>query len=249
MKYGKIIGRGNTAVVYEWGKGKALKLFHRGFPREAVEREFINAMAIGPMSFSKPRAYRLIFREGQAGIVYDKVKGKSLLDWVIKTRDVQSCGVYMARLHRRIIKNEIKNIPSYKGFLEWSIKRASSAPLDKQEEMLQRLAGLPDGDTLCHGDLHPGNIFLLNGKTTVIDFMNVCRGCPLYDIARTVFLVEYTPVPLEAENREELLQLKRSLAASYLIQMGVDRESLRDYLSVIAAARAGECPDEQAYAE
>lgn len=44
-----------------------------------------------------------------------------------------------------------------------------------------------DGDSLCHGDFHPGNILLSNGHTMVIDFMNVYHGDFLYDVARTVF--------------------------------------------------------------
>lgn len=103
---------------------------------------------------------------------------------------------------------------------------------------------LQDGDTLCHGDFHPGNIFISDGQTAVIDFMNVCRGYFLYDVARTVFLVQYTPVPPVAEDREILLQFKKTLADLYLMQMNVTREMIRDYLSIIIVARAGECPDE-----
>ncbi len=249
MEYGKIIGVGNTAVVYEWGKGKVLKLFQQDCPKEAVEKEFSNARAISYMDFAKPQAYELIFCGGQAGIVYDKVDGISLLDWVIKTRDIQGCGVYMAGLHKEMLKNTIQNAANYKEFLEWGIKRAPSTHLNKQKEMLQLLDKLPNGNMFCHGDFHPGNIFLLDGKTTVIDFMNVCQGHFLYDVARTVFLVEYTPVPVEAENKEELFQFKKSLAAAYLMQMEVTRESIKDYIAVIAAARLGECPGEQLVAE
>ena len=78
----------------------------------------------------------------------------------------------------------------------------------------------------------------------VIDFMNVCNGVYLYDVARTVFLVEYTPVPLEAEDREMLIQFKKTFADLYLLQMNVTREMIQDYLEVISVARVGECPNE-----
>lgn len=242
MECGRIIGTGNTAVIYEWGKGKVLKLFHRGYPKEAVEKEFSNAKAISHMDFSKPQAYELISLKGRAGIVYDKVEGQLLLDWVIKTRDAQGCGLYMAKLHKEILKNTIQNVPNYKEFLEWGIGKAASVALSKKKEMLELLDKLPNGNTFCHGDFHPGNIFLLDGKTTIIDFMNVCQGCFLYDVARTVFLIEYTPVSAEAESKAEFLQFRKSLTAAYLAQMGVARENIGDYLPVIAVARAGECP-------
>ncbi|MBU3200995.1 hypothetical protein LL037_13030 [Clostridium estertheticum] len=43
MKYGEIIGVGNTATVYEWEEYKVIKFFYQGYPKTAVEREFHNA--------------------------------------------------------------------------------------------------------------------------------------------------------------------------------------------------------------
>lgn len=244
MKYGKIIGVGNTATVYEWVEGKVLKLFYQGYSKEAVEREFRNANAIRNMDFEKPKAYEIIFCEERMGIIYDRVDGESLLDWVIRTGDVKECAVYMAKLHKAIVRNRINNVPNYKEFLKRNIVDGTSANSKKREEGLQMLDKLLDGNTLCHGDFHPGNILISDGNIMVIDFMNVCHGDFLYDVARTVFLVEYTPVPIEVDNREILLRFKKSLADLYLIQMNVTREMIQDYLSVIIVARVGECPNE-----
>lgn len=244
MKYGKVIGLGNTATVYEWEEGKVLKLFYQGYPKEAVEREFHNAKAIRNMDFSKPKAYEIIFLEKRMGIIYDRVDGESLLDWVMRTGEVQECAVYMANLHKAILKNKISNVPNYKEFLKCNIVNSPSTNLKKQEEVLQILDKLIDGNTLCHGDFHPGNILISDGHTIVIDFMNICHGDFLYDVARTVFLVEYTPLPIEVGDREMLLGFKKTLAELYLMQMNVTREMIQDYLAVIIVARVGECPEE-----
>ncbi|SNS72188.1 Phosphotransferase enzyme family protein [Anaerovirgula multivorans] len=245
MKHGKIIGRGNTATVYELKEGKVLKLFSQGYPKEAVEREFFNAKAISNMSFAKPNAYEMVFCEDQMGIIYNRVEGESLLDWVTKTGDMQRCAVYMAELHKSIGRNEIINVPNYKEFLEYNIVKGLSDNLEKRKKALQMLEKLGDGNVLCHGDYHPGNIFLSDGHVVVIDFMNVCYGDFLYDVARTVFLVEYTPVPVEMENKKIVYQFKKTLADLYLMQMNVTRDMIKDYLYVISAARVGECPNEQ----
>ncbi|MBW9157786.1 phosphotransferase [Clostridium sp. FP2] len=244
MKYGKIIGIGNTANVYEWEEGKVLKLFYQGYPKESVEREFQNAKAIRNMDFAKPKVYEIIFCEERMGIIYDKVKGESLLNWLMRTGDVKECAVYMAKLHKEILQNTISNVASYKDFLKCNILKSPSANSKKQAEVLKMLDELLDGNTLCHGDFHPGNILISDGHTMVIDFMNVCHGDLLYDVARTVFLVEYTPVPIEVVDREMLLQFKKTLADLYLMQMNVTREMIQNYLSVIIAARVGECAKE-----
>jgi hypothetical protein len=121
LKYGKIIGEGNTATVYEWEEGTVLKLFDQGYPNKAVEREFQNAKAINGLNFAKPKAYEIICCEGRMGILYDRVEGESLLDWVLKTGDLQGCAEHMARLHKTIVQNKVSNVMNYKEFLKSNI--------------------------------------------------------------------------------------------------------------------------------
>lgn len=244
MEYGRIIGEGNTATVYEWEEGTVLKLFKQGYPNDAIESEFQNAKEINPLNFAKPQAYKIVCCDERMGIIYDKVEGESLQDWVLRTGDLQGCAEYMASLHKTIVQNRVSNVLNYKEFLKYHILNTPSVNLMEQERALQILENLKDGDTLCHGDFHPDNILISNGQAIVIDFMNVCHGDYLYDVARTVFLVQYTPVPAAAEARETLLEFKRTLADLYLIEMNVTREMIQDYLSVIITARAGECPNE-----
>lgn len=117
MKYGEIIGIGNTATVYELKEHKVIKLFYQGYSKDAVEKEFHNAKAISNMDFAKPKAYEIVFCEDRMGIIYDRVEGESLLDWVLKTGDIQKCAEYMAQLHKAMAQNSISNVPNYKEFL------------------------------------------------------------------------------------------------------------------------------------
>ena len=244
MKIGKLIGNGNTANVYEWDAGRVIKLFHAGYPNEAIEIEYHNAMAIRDMDFAKPKAYELIIYESRIGIIYDKVHGITLLDWVLKTGDVEECATTMAKLHKTIVLNHTDEVSNYKDFLRHHVTHALYSDT-KQKELLQRINELPEGASLCHGDFHPGNIMMIEGSPYVIDFMNICHGNYLYDVARSVFLIEYTPVPDNIEGREQIVTMKKSLSNAYLNQMQVTREMIHEYLSVIRAARIGECPDEK----
>lgn len=245
MKRRKIVGVGNTATVYELGKNRVIKLFHESYPKESVEKEFKNARLIWNMDFSKPKAYEIIYFKNQIGIVYEKVKGESLLHWVMRTRDLKKCAKYMARLHKKIINHRVNHIQDYKKFLKVNINKVEN--LKEKKEVLYILDRLPDGNNLCHGDYHPGNIFIYDGQTTVIDFMNICRGHYLYDIARTVFLLEYTPVAVETKDEEKFLQFRKTLADLYMVEMNVNRELIQDYLKVITVARIGECSVDKTY--
>jgi len=62
---------------------------------------------------------------------------------------------------------------------------------ESEASLLEEINALPKGDTLLHGDFHPGNVLIsTDNRPVVIDFMNVCRGSALYDVARTYFFVK-----------------------------------------------------------
>ena len=241
----KKIGAGQTATVYEWEDGRVLKLFVPGYPEEAAEREYRNASALSGMGFAKPKAFDMVSWNGRRGIVYERVDGEALDAWVLRTGDLPRCAEWMAGLHRDILSNAAGDAPSCKAFLRDNLGRLPAEAAEMREEALRLLDTLEDGDALCHGDFHPGNILLSEGRPTAIDFMNICRGPRAYDVARTVFLVEYTPVPADAPDREQLLRYKKELAGLYLREMGMTREAIAGYLSVIRTSRRGECPDEK----
>jgi hypothetical protein len=62
----------------------------------------------------------------------------------------------MAKLHKTIVQNRVSNVPDYKQFFKSNLLNAPSANLMEQEGVLEILDKLIDGDTLCHGDFHPG---------------------------------------------------------------------------------------------
>ena len=55
---------------------------------------------------------------------------------------------------------------------------------------MERLAGLPDGDQLCHGDFRPDNLVLTASGPVVLDWMTATRGVPVADVVRTLMAAE-----------------------------------------------------------
>lgn len=244
MEIGTLLGTGNTADIFEFEVGKVIKLFKKDYPIKSVEVEFRNAQALKTFEFSKPNAYEIIEYKDRYGIIYDRIKGKSLLSNILETKDIINCAKQMAKLHQKILKCKIgennKNIINYKEFLYKNI----ALSVRSHEEVSKLLNTIQDDNSLCHGDFHPGNIFIDNEDEIVIDFMNVCKGPYLYDVARTFYLIKYTPVQDSTDTIEKMMLLKSTLASHYLKELGLQVGDIAKYLDVIKIARLGECPHE-----
>lgn len=144
-------------------------------------------------------------------------------------------------LHKQILECKLEGgVSTVKEFLHDCISCSKQAETAGSKEMLRMVDLLPEHNMLCHGDFHPGNIILTKDGPTVIDFMNVCRGDALYDIARTLFLICYTPLPKDTKDAKQLDELRRELGMKYLSGMGKTMEHVGRYLSMIIAARSGE---------
>lgn len=219
-----MVGVGNTAEVYDFGEGKVCKLFKQGYPKEAVEREFRNATEVHRQGLPVPKVFELVESEGRTGIVYEKIDGKSMLECIVENPG--KAGFFLEEFVR-LQKNWLKeasvhaaSVLSYKDFLQMLI---NSAGQKTEASLLEEINSLPEGDTLLHGDFHPGNVLIsTDHRAVVIDFMNVCRGPVLYDIARTYFLLKETD---------------ETFGKAYLEQMEVTKGDISLFLNVLERCR------------
>ena len=236
-----VIGIGNTATVYEWQDHRVLKLFYEGYPQSAVKLEYRNARAISHMTFDKPNAYEMVMVQERHGIVYDRVDGTTLEAWLLSEMDIVKGAWILADFHKKILEHTHDDLPSYKEFLRYMIGQGEA---ESAKVLFDKIQELPEVNHLCHGDYHPANIFMVDDQPVVIDFMNVCRGPKEYDVARTYYLIAYTPVAKDIEDQDLMMKLKLELANMYLSNMGMTYEAIEMYLNIIREARKIECPDE-----
>lgn len=182
----KVLGIGNTAEVLEYGADTICKLFKAGYPEEYVWLELQNAQILNRLGLPVPKAFGLFGHDGRTGILYERIYGTTLLEKIAQGEDLEEAFRLFIRIQEEFLAVRTPEFVPYK---EWLLRSLKGKPVEGG--LPDMIRALPDGDFVCHGDFHPGNIMIKpDGTPVVIDFMNVCRGCREYDIARTYYLLK-----------------------------------------------------------
>lgn len=216
----KLLGKGNTAEVFEYGSGKVCKLFAEGYPYEYAALEFQNAKEMYKSGIRVPKPFQMVTMENRKGILYERIEGRTLFEVMMEDKiNLDKLLSLLVNLQLDIIAHHTRNVLSYKDHLTAMLKGRGS----DNQTVFSAINALPDGDCLLHGDFHPNNILIMpDGTPVVIDFMNVCRGPALYDIARTYFIVK---------------EFDGSFADKYLNILGVSENDIIKYLNIIEFCR------------
>ena len=196
MKKGKMIGRGMTAEVYEWGGDRVLKLFLHGFTEERIKYEAEAGHVVREAGVPSPDVYGTVEMEDRKGIVFGRISGKSMLRHVeTEPLMLKHYAKQMARLHFEIHRHSANGLISQKEKLASAIKESSKLLGYREDRIMACLKALPDGDSICHGDLHFDNIIVSGGGPVAIDWANANRGNPLADVARTCITINLPTMP------------------------------------------------------
>ena len=141
-------------------------------------------------------------------------------------------------------------LPSQRERLVRQICRAEGLPEDHRDWVLQLLESLPDGSTVCHGDLHPENILVAGGRAVVIDWTNATRGNPLADVARSCLMLKSPYTPPGPLLRVAVSLLRRTIRHTYLrlylrLTEADEQEMLLWKIPVAAARLVDKVPGER----
>ena len=241
---GEPIAYGRTAEIYAWQEGQILKLFYDWFGRESIEYEAQIGQAVHDSGLPVPAVGEIVQVNGRNGLIYERVDGLSM--WEVLPQAPRTIFHYarqMAALHVAMHANTVQlDIPAQRQRLVHKINHAKALPDHLRLNILTALESLPDGDRICHGDFHPGNIMVTSHGETIIDWIDASRGSPLADLARSSILV----VGAATSQIQNPLQkiFVRIFHAVYLrryfrLRPGGEEE-YRRWLPVVAAARLSE---------
>jgi uncharacterized protein (TIGR02172 family) len=238
-----LIGKGFNSNVYAWGHGQVLKLFHNWVTPAKIEREFISTRAIHATGLPVPAVYELVELEGKRGIIFERLDGISVMQYVqSKPWEMFRLTRHLAELHAQIHRCACPSeLPSQR---DWIAERleAVDLPEEEKEAVRRRLAELPDGNAICHGDFHPENVLLTQRGLVVIDWDTATRGHPLGDVACTSRLIQTAQLPSWAPRFMHLLVkcsrvlLHRTYLKRYLQVNSGTREQVETWQKTISKA-------------
>ncbi len=245
-----VIGKGGCAEAVEYGEGKICKLFYKGQPEEFVRLEYENSIEMYKSGVKVPKTFGIINIKDRMGIIYERIYGKSLWGLLRRESLAEEAINIFVNSHCDILSRKSKNLLSYKDVLKTVIAMSTNSEIfmslgrtcelknllsykkyissidintNMESELIKEIYNLPDGDYICHGDFHPDNVLIKsNGETFVIDFMNVCSGPVLYDVARTFY---------------GLNEASGFLAFKYLSKINVSKDAISPYIKVIEKCR------------
>jgi len=221
---------GNEAELFAWDGHRVLKLSKRiGDPTQA-EREAAILRALAPLGLA-PALDDVVEVNGRWGIVMERIDQPVLASALADPGLFPELLDLMVTLHQRIHAiSAPEAAPDLKQRLAVRIEGAERLSRTLRDDLVKRLAGMPDADRLCHGDFHPFNILGLDTHARVIDWLDASRGAPAADVCRTYVLIStYDP----------------GIAAAYVDAYGIDRAEVDAWLPLVAAARLVEnVPDE-----
>lgn len=196
MTRGALLGSGRVADVYAHGETQALKVFRNGTAAPQIEQEAAISRAVFRAGLPVPATDRVIKVDGRYGIVFERVKGPSMLaEMSAKPWKLVRFARLMAELHVSLHDIVMPDLPSQREYLRQRILETSVLSASQKEAVLSVLDRLPDGDRLTHGDFHPDNIVMTPDGPIIIDWATARQGNPAADVVRTSLLLASAELP------------------------------------------------------
>jgi Phosphotransferase enzyme family len=241
---GPRIGEGREAEVYGWGDDAVVKLYRSGHLGHHAEISALTGLDGHDVA---PRLIEVVDRDGRCGLVLQRLPGSDMLallqrqPWRVIGLARKLAGAHLA-VHRVTAPGEL---PDLRQLLAVRIEDAGLPP-GLRSFVLRVLDGLPEGDRLCHGDYHPGNVLVAADRVGVIDWTNAARGAPEADHARTLLLLRWadplpgTPLASRALMAAGRAVFARTYAHTYHRRASWPSPQIDSWLTVHAAARLTE---------
>ena len=247
------VAEGREAEMFAWEDGAILRLLREPGSEQRNQRQAAAMEAARSRGVRVPAVLGATTVVGRPGLIMERIDGPDLLTLVGRRpwtvfRVARICGEVHARLH------EVRApgvIPPLKETLKRRMPAAGRLPKRLAAFALEALDGLPDGDSLCHGDFHPANILMAGDEPVLIDWTNATRGDAAADVARTRMILRLgEPPPGTSSVLRALTHVGRNLMLSQYLRSyrrlrPLEMDAVKRWEIPIAAARLAEGIEEE----
>jgi aminoglycoside phosphotransferase (APT) family kinase protein len=186
------IGSGHKSEVFVRDDGSILKLFVPQFVALAPVEAGIS-QALERAGVAAPRVRELVTVDGRPGIVFGELRAGMTLSHAVRSRPwtILRAARDLAAVHAAVHRCVSGELPSQRERIEREIRGAGAVPQAARDAALALLASLPDGDSVCHNDVHMLNVIVDDQGCMLIDWVLATRGNPLSDVAAAILQLRF----------------------------------------------------------
>lgn len=244
--FGKLIAIGGTADIYDIGSGKVFKCFHEDKPDNCIDEEIKCTSSTAAISLGAPKIYERVNDVRGRGIIMEYVNGQSMLDIMLQDGiryDIEKNAEELAKLQCKVSCLDGENFPKGHEVMRRRISSVSCLDEDTKSKLIELLESLPPGNSVCHTDLHPGNVIITEDGFRLIDWCDTMCDSPWLDVARTLLIFEsVTEIPGidPVDLNKSRCAWKKHYRAAYEKLAGKSDEELEGWMAVLAAVKLEE---------
>ncbi|MEM9564807.1 MAG: aminoglycoside phosphotransferase family protein [Actinomycetota bacterium] len=194
---GERVAEGRTSVVYAYGTDSVVKVPRPDVPPHWPRTEAAIAEVVHRAGLPCPAVRDLVDVDGRQSIVFERIDGPSVWDLLRDRPDhIDEHAALLADIQHEIHgvtslsgPPELAAVPPIAARMVTKIQTADGLTDDERAQASALVESLPGGPSLCHGDLHPGNVLMSDSGPRVIDWFDAVIGPPEADVVRTSLLV------------------------------------------------------------
>ena len=215
----EIIGQGGNGTVYRLDDDKIVKVYRPNVGLETIEREREFAKTALINGVPCVIAYDVVKCGDSYGIVFEMLRsdtlGHAIKNNPEKLDDYVEKYVALAKeLHST--KMKAGTFTNIKTVLHERVPNLAKWCTPEEMQLLDSLIDeMPDGESIIHGDLHPGNIMIQDGELVLIDMPEVTMGAKIWDLAGI-----YRDMISAPQRSPEAIELSVGMPADMIIDVG-----------------------------
>lgn len=250
------IAEGREAEIFEYDDTSVLKLFREDRSEESVRREAAAMDAVRAAGGPAPASRGIVREQDRPGLLIERLNGPDMLS-LLGERPwfLFACGRMLGETHA-LLHDVVAppELPAQKERFSQRIEEVLGAELQDAglaQALLKGLSELPQGDRICHGDYHPGNVLVTPDGPRVIDWPGATRGDPHADVARALLIFDIASVPEGSPKIVRLLEryarryIRSQYLTSYQNKRRLDPDLLLKWRLPVVAERLGDGIDDE----